>query len=403
MGVRPRGGRAGGPAPPAGRPGGGTAGGSAGRVGAAHAAGAPGDQPRVVLPCAADASHGEVDAARRLVGGQDRQAAPGCARPTLAGPRAGRPGAPAAHRGRRRPGVRRAAGLGERRRSARCPGGGGRRRRARLLRSGDAARAALAIKRRAVARYRAYPAERRRGEGRGPSARRSRQSLAGPRGPREEETLVHPFRGRAGSEAHQSASARTGRSASTSATASRDSIAARSPAPCRSTTGRWRSKTGAVPGHWEGDLMLGRGIAQMATLVERTSRFTVLVQLDAGHCHHLGADRGEDGRLARCSSRSCRKTQIAAPMARTATPPMRLVAGSVKASTAQPTTRPSPSASDSGSVARSRTASMLQARHARACCGRTPVRRELFGVGHRTLKRALRRMLPSARTCSCAL
>ena len=301
------------------------------------------------------------------------------------------------------PGVRRAAGLGERRRSARCPGGGGRRRRARLLRSGDAARAALAIKRRAVARYRAYPAERRRGEGRGPSARRSRQSLAGPRGPREEETLVHPFRGRAGSEAHQSASARTGRSASTSATASRDSIAARSPAPCRSTTGRWRSKTGAVPGHWEGDLMLGRGIAQMATLVERTSRFTVLVQLDAGHCHHLGADRGEDGRLARCSSRSCRKTQIAAPMARTATPPMRLVAGSVKASTAQPTTRPSPSASDSGSVARSRTASMLQARHARACCGRTPVRRELFGVGHRTLKRALRRMLPSARTCSCAL
>src|SRR5918996_4784188 len=49
VGVRPRGGRAGGPAPPAGRTGGGTAGGSAGRVGAAHAAGAPGDQPRVVL------------------------------------------------------------------------------------------------------------------------------------------------------------------------------------------------------------------------------------------------------------------------------------------------------------------------------------------------------------------
>ena len=35
-----------------------------------------------------------------------------------------------------------------------------------------------------------------------------------------------------------------------------------------------------VPGHWEGDLLLGRGVTQIATVVERSSRFTVLVQLE---------------------------------------------------------------------------------------------------------------------------
>jgi len=46
----------------------------------------------------------------------------------------------------------------------------------------------------------------------------------------------------------------------------------------------------AVPGHWEGDLLMGKRMHAMATLVERKTRFVMLIALPNGHSADVVAD-----------------------------------------------------------------------------------------------------------------
>jgi IS30 family transposase len=75
---------------------------------------------------------------------------------------------------------------------------------------------------------------------------------------------------------------RTGRAMRYPKAARQPSGRGRLPAWSRCTRARPRPTTGACSGHWEGDLVMGRRPSAVASLVERSSRYLLLVALPDG-------------------------------------------------------------------------------------------------------------------------